>query len=305
MAAAIVLLAWFATTAQLAPWPRARGGARCRSPLLALWMTDSRGGIVAALIALAILLATGAGAHAPGRQPRARRAGRAGADRRSPRPATSCSTIPVARPPPAQGDQMLAITLLVVRRRGRRCATRSTRRSPRSGSRAASASRRWRRSPSPRWSRVVVVDPIEQFDEFKEPPTASELAERRGRPAARRRQRPLPVLGDGGRRLRRAPRSTASARAATRPTGSSTARCRSPPPAPTRCSSRPSPSSASPGSPLIVGFFAVAAGRRHPALARAPAVAELGAGAGACSRSASRPPRSTGPGTCRRSSCRP
>ena len=80
---------------------------------------------------------------------------------------------------------------------------------------------------SPRSSPWSLIDPIEQYDEFKAPPTGERARRRRRRPAAGRRQRPLPVLGDGASTRSRAPRSAGSARAATRPTGSSTARSRS------------------------------------------------------------------------------
>ncbi len=58
MAAAIVLLSWFAATAGSV---RARAGAVAALPpvLLALWMTDSRGGIAAAVIAFGVLLVVG------------------------------------------------------------------------------------------------------------------------------------------------------------------------------------------------------------------------------------------------------
>ena len=75
MAAAIVLCSWFATAAA---GPRARALAVGALPpvLLALWMTDSRGGLVAAALAFVVLLLAGRGRGAHGRQPGARRRSR-------------------------------------------------------------------------------------------------------------------------------------------------------------------------------------------------------------------------------------
>ena len=60
MSAAIVLCSWFATAAA---GPRARALAVGALPpvLLALWMTDSRGGFVAAALAFVVLLLAGRG----------------------------------------------------------------------------------------------------------------------------------------------------------------------------------------------------------------------------------------------------
>ena len=155
--------------------------------------------------------------------------------------------------PPAQGDGMLAITLAVVAIAAARCAGCSTAARP-----ARASARRAVRSRAA-IAAIAAAVAVAGADRrstrssgstsSRQPPHGTELrVERRGRPAARRRQRPLPVLGDGGRRLRRGAGRAASARAATRPTGSSTARSRSPRPARTRCSSRRWPSSGSSGS---------------------------------------------------------
>src|SRR5688572_14936826 len=58
MAAAIVLLGWFSATAAARP-ARAAAVAAMPPVMLALWMTGSRGGIVAAVIACAVLIAAG------------------------------------------------------------------------------------------------------------------------------------------------------------------------------------------------------------------------------------------------------
>ena len=150
---------------------------------------------------------------------------------------------------------------------------------------------------------VIAIDPVEQFDEFKAPPTGQELSSRRRRPAARRRQRPLPVLGDRGGRVRERPGrrrrrerlhallarasrdpdpGPAGALAAVRDPGRARDRR---PRAPGRPSSAPpwSPASAAPG----VRTRCPRRRRRWP-----------------CSSSASRRPPSTGPGTCPPSSSR-
>jgi len=58
MAAAIVLLCWFGASAR-SPGARSLAAAGLAPVILALWMTDSRGGIVAAGLAFCVLLATG------------------------------------------------------------------------------------------------------------------------------------------------------------------------------------------------------------------------------------------------------
>src|SRR5687768_2898004 len=58
MAAAIALLGWFAATSS-ARAVRSAAVAALPVTMLALWMTDSRGGVVAAVLAYAILLGTG------------------------------------------------------------------------------------------------------------------------------------------------------------------------------------------------------------------------------------------------------
>ena len=184
--------------------------------------------------------------------------------------ATSCST---TRSTAAAEARAIRCCVLTARRRRRHRASPATRSigrlaaMPRSrGASPASRSRRGRR----RDRRGVVVDrpgrAVRRLQGSRRP--ATELADGRDRPAARRRQRPLPVLGDGGRRLRRAPRSAASARATTRPTGSSIARSRSSPPARTRCSSRPWPSSASLGLAADRRLLRRRGRRRHPARSR-------------------------------------
>src|SRR5262249_36885917 len=58
MAAAIVLLGWFASSSP-SRGVRAASVAAMPVVLLALWITDSRGGIIAAGLAIVVLLATG------------------------------------------------------------------------------------------------------------------------------------------------------------------------------------------------------------------------------------------------------
>ncbi len=58
MAAAIVLLSWFAATST-SRVGRSASVAALPPVILALWMTDSRGGLIAAVLAFAVLMATG------------------------------------------------------------------------------------------------------------------------------------------------------------------------------------------------------------------------------------------------------
>ncbi len=172
MAAAAVLLVWFATTGRSR---RMRALAAGAAPvvLLALWMTGSRGGIVAAAIAIAILLAA-----APGRSRLIANlvlAAVAGAvlifavEARE-----ELLKVPFDAKAGPQGDQMLAITLLVF---------------------AAAAALRYALDAPVERLRVarpvgvavlaglavaavialVIVDPIEQFDEFRQPPPAEQI----------------------------------------------------------------------------------------------------------------------------------
>ncbi len=173
MAAAIVLLGWFAATSDTR---RMRAGAVAAMPavMLALWMTDSRGGIVAAVLAYAVLVATG-----PTR-------GRlvvnlllgvlAGAvliliaetrDDLLNRPATAGAA--------DQGHQMLAITtVLVAATFGLRHALDGRLQAlviPRRAATAAIVV-----AAVAVLATIVAADPLEQWDEFKAVPTGEELA---------------------------------------------------------------------------------------------------------------------------------
>lgn len=172
-AAAVALLLWLTTTATSRSG-RALAGAAAPVAILALWMTGSRGGIVAALLAVAILLA--AVRH------RSQLLANLGL-------ATVAGLVlilaveardellndPTATAAGAQGDQMLAITLLVFAAAG---AVRYALDAPLARLRA---SRRLGIAALAALAvaaviGLVIVDPIEQFDEFKEPPSAEQLA---------------------------------------------------------------------------------------------------------------------------------
>ena len=267
-------------------------------------MTDSRGGIVAAAIALRRPARVGPRALAAGRQPRPRRRRRGGPDRDRRGLRRRCST---TRRAPAAGGA------------GRPDAGDHARRSSRSRSPPATRSTAW--SQRARGSRagvaiaalavaavVAVVAPDRRSTR-----SSSTTSSRRRRPATSSPSGDVGLLRGGGsgryqfwetavdafaerpdrrrrrRRLHavlvRAPRHRdprdPRPLAALRDPGR--ARHRRPRPA-------ARPSSAPPLSPASGGRA-----RREP-------VAEVGAGAGAAGRRASPPPRSTGPGTCRRCS---
>jgi hypothetical protein len=173
MAAAIVLLGWIASTSG-SRGVRATAVAALPALMLALWMTDSRGGIVAALLALAVLLATGPA--------RARLVANicfatvAGAvliaiaetyDELLSNPVSPLAT--------GQGDRMLVITLGLV------AATLALRYAldrwiqafeiPRRGGRIAVAV-----AAVAAVVAIVAIDPIQQFDEFKAAPTSADVA---------------------------------------------------------------------------------------------------------------------------------
>ena len=245
MAAAIVLLGWFAASSPSRRIVRSAAVAAMPAVLLALWMTDSRGGIVAAALASRSSLAAGPHAVAPGRQPALGVARRGGPDRASPRPATRCSTSRRRTPRRTRATRCWRSPLLLVA--ATLAAPLRARRAASSGSRSRDAAGRVVLAVAGVAVLVAVVaaDPVAAVGRLQGGADRRGAGERRRRPAARRRQRPLPVLGDGGRRLRRARRSAASERAATRRTGSSTGTSRSPRPARTRCSSRRWPSSGS------------------------------------------------------------
>ena len=144
-------------------------------------------------------------------------------------------------------------------------------RSPRgpAGSRSRSRS-------SPSLVVVVAADPVEQWDEFKAVPTGEELASGdvgllRGGGSGRYQfwETAVDAFAERPGRRRRSQRLHAR-------TGSSTARSRSPRPAPTRSSSRPWPSSGSPGSRCCSRFFACAAVAGVRRLRRAGSVVEAG-----------------------------
>jgi O-antigen ligase len=173
MAAATVLLVWFATTGGSRA-TRALAAGTAPVTVLALWMTGSRGGIVAAALAIAILLAA-----TPDRSRLVANLGLAAVAGLGLIVAVEARhellAVPTDQKAGPQGDQMLVITLLVFA--------------------AAAAVRyaldaRFGRLRTPRAVGVatlavlavaavavaVVVDPIEQLDEFTDPPSAEQLA---------------------------------------------------------------------------------------------------------------------------------
>lgn len=173
MAAAIVLLAWFAATAGSRLARSACVGAMA-PVLLALWMTDSRGGLVAALLAFGVLVAIG-----PWRAKLVVNLAlgtAAGAvlivfaeqrDELLHNPVTALAG--------QQGDGMLVIAILVV------AATMLGRygvdpwvqrvRISRTAGRAALIA-----IAAAAVATAIAIDPVKQFDEFKSRPTGQELA---------------------------------------------------------------------------------------------------------------------------------
>ncbi len=174
MAAAIVLCAWFAATGTTRR-ARSLAVAAMPLPLLALWITDSRGGIIAALIAIAILVTAG-----PAR-PRllanlalgsvAAAALVVLAEQRE-----ELLNNPVDPAALGQGDEMLAFTIVaaIVAGAARFFADAPLQRLEvsRGLGRAAIAV-----AVIACLVAVVAADPIERWDEFKAPPTAEELAD--------------------------------------------------------------------------------------------------------------------------------
>ena len=262
MAAAIVLLAWFAAASAVAMVAvaggrRAAGGdAGALDDRLA--RRDHRRG--------ARDRDPGRdrpGAHAAARQPRL--GGLAGAavadrDRREPRRAAQQPGRPRRRP--VRATRCCAITLLVVGGGRWPSATLLDGRCRRSRDLArASAGSRSSAPRSSRSSRIVAARPdraVRRVQGRRRP--AADARVRRRRPAARRRQRPLPVLGDRGRRLRERAGRAASARAATRPYWFEHREIADPGD-PRALGRLRDPGRARPrsGSPLLVAFFAVAA----------------------------------------------
>ncbi len=173
MAAALVLLGWFAASSG-SRTVRSAAVAAMPAVILALWMTDSRGGIVAAVLACAILVATGPlrgrlvvnlllGVIAGGvliliAETR---------DELLTRPATAAAA--------DQGHQMLAITAVLVG------GTFWLRHALDGWLQALAIPRRAARAALVVASIAVLVtivaaDPVEQWDEFKAVPTGEELA---------------------------------------------------------------------------------------------------------------------------------
>jgi tetratricopeptide (TPR) repeat protein len=164
MAAAVALLGWFATNSASRPG-RALAAGALPLPLLALWMTGSRGGFVAGALALAILIAAG-----PARSrliANLALAGLGGAalialvERRD-----ELLNDPLAAAAGAQGDQMLALAIVVALVVG---AVRYALDRRLAGFRISHT--------VGRVAGVVYVDPVQQFKEFKQAPTAAELAD--------------------------------------------------------------------------------------------------------------------------------
>ena len=173
MAAAGVLLIWFATTGA-SRLGRALAGGAAPGVALALWMTGSRGGFAAAALALVILLIA-----APAR-PRllanlALAAVSAAVLILAVEARHELLHVPIDAKAGPQGDQMLALTLVVL------VATAALRyvldapvarlRIPRAVGIAAIVA-----VAVVGVAGLVIVDPIQQFDEFKQPPSQAEIA---------------------------------------------------------------------------------------------------------------------------------
>ncbi len=174
MAAAIVLLSWFATTAT-SRVGRSASVAALPPVILALWMTDSRGGLIAALLAFAVLVATG--------PDRARLIANlalgalAGAILVVVAEAhEELLSNPVAADAAGQGDRMLAITVAVF------AATMAARHALDRRAQELEISRRTGRVALGAIAvalvgAVVAIGPVEQWEEFKQPPSDAELAD--------------------------------------------------------------------------------------------------------------------------------
>jgi hypothetical protein len=176
MATAVVLLGWIATTG-VHRVGRAVALAGLPIVVLALWATDSRGGIVAAAVAFAILVAfgpkrlglivnlvlgLGAGAvlvaFAVGRD--------------------ELFEYPGAPPAEAEAGAMLLLTVLVVLAAGllrylldRPLGSLSAARVPRSGARIAVVM-----AAIAVVAAIVAIDPIQRFEDFKQAPSGEELS---------------------------------------------------------------------------------------------------------------------------------
>ncbi len=174
MAAAIVLLCWWGATAS-GRWTRSASVAAMPPIMLALWMTESRGGIVAALLAFAVLVAAG-----PARTRLIVNLGfgaLAGAllialaETRA-----ELLDNPLSPLAGAQGDQMLAITAAVV------AGTLALRYGLDRWIQPLAISRRAGRGAVVALAiaavvALIAIDPIERYDEFKAPPSATEFAD--------------------------------------------------------------------------------------------------------------------------------
>ena len=270
MAAAIVLCSWFAAAAR---GPRARALAVGALPpvLLALWMTDSRGGLVAAALAFVVLLLAGRGAGADGRQPGPRR-DRGGDPDRDRRGLRHDPQRPAGRRRPGRRDA-----------RDHACGHRRDRGRPLRPRRAPAAvrdlarrravrGRRHDRRPDRCRDRDQPGPAVRRVQGAADRPGAGR---RFGRPAARGRQRPLPVLGDGGERVRERPGRRGRRQRLHARTGSSIATSRSRHSARTRCCSRPWPSSGSSASRCCWRSSAPRWSPGSGALGRRAAVAEV------------------------------
>lgn len=174
MAAAIVLLASLGANAA-SRRIAALAAAALPIALLALWMTDSRGGLIAACLAFVILLVSSAGRT---RLISSLALGAAGgavlivlAEARG-----ELLNDPLASAAAGQGDAMLAFTIVATALVGAaRYALdphlRRARVSRRVGKGAVAV------AAVAVLGVIVLADPIERFEEFKQPPTAEELAD--------------------------------------------------------------------------------------------------------------------------------
>lgn len=172
MAAAVVLLSWFAASSTSR---RVRSASVAAMPLviLALWMTDSRGGIIAAGIALAVLLV--AGPWRSGLVANVVVGGLAGVALVLVSGGFSALLDdPLSPDAGGEGDAMLAITLGLTAatyavRYGLDSRLQEFRISMRVGKAVLAA------VVALIVAGLVVIDPVEQWDEFKAPPTGLEL----------------------------------------------------------------------------------------------------------------------------------
>jgi hypothetical protein len=170
MSAAIVLCSWFAAEGRTAR-ARALSVAALPPVLLALWMTDSRGGLVAAALALIILLLAGRG--------RSRLIANLviGAVAAAVLIAVAEGLGTILNDPPASGSQgtaMLAITIAVV------AVTAVVRLAIDEHIQRFVISRQVGRVAIVGAAvavivAVVAIDPVKQYDDFKAPPTGQEI----------------------------------------------------------------------------------------------------------------------------------